>query len=1086
MDFWVRTNAAGSYLVLEGNVLTTSETVRAMGIDIRGRDVELSTVTVKWTYEDENGATQTASESVKVYVITETDEDGNEKEAIYNADTNVRLSLGGVPTSEGYTISTPVPLMEEKVTIVGYEGENRIWNSEDKIFIKADSTTQGSGSCYVFYAEDPAQQENGLRLLSNMRIAFVDNNEGSATYGKMIALAKLDTENPYEENGKVTVPVVLIDDESEHLTKTENGLAITRLETNTPTKLLALVYLDGRKMQNADVLSSSEIDGQLNLQFGSTVELTPKDDSELEAARRTITAMIKKSTDDEYQTTDNAITYDYNTETGEMKVDVRIMVRGDNPVNASARFMRQVSATQGSSEESFVLYRSQTEAGVYEGSYTFTSPGNYILRTVMLDGISYNLPADNDAATNKEYPRVEISGFGINNITVSYDGLPVDDIQVIKTSGRNATSELTLQFSSDQAKLPSSVRMQFVNEADNTMVTAIMAYDTGTDAWYGTANFSASGRYTLKYLILDGEYMPELDERYQKTLDITLGLTVYVTDVDISLRERFWEGTPYSIPVIVKIYDEGENEVQYLSNVKLEYGVGDMAVGQMDPDLQWDPVKKHYAGNYLITGPGMFEFISVKVDNNPLKTTINTPPVFSCISTDPVEFVDAEPTSGVKSLGVLDYEFAGETRIQTGVRLKNASTAQLTAVFTNAEDGKTYKVGPVNRKAEAGGIAEFVFDIPSAQHADGSSSQGGIWTLERLELEGVTSNVKDASGNYIYHGIGNPLVMNLTPTAENDLKVQIVKVSVVADYADNAVTDYTNVPFLTSQDTGAITITIKDHNGKAIADSGSVKVQYRLEDGSWESKGGYKATHLDNQATGGYVNFAPITPTTADGVTFTVSAVTLPYAGVYHPVLTYTIDGQSFSATGNTANALGMPTFTLSTIKPSATIAAVSPTTSIMTKLTWTANGLGTPTFTASEQKTNSRTDYTATLYASATVDNGGSWGVGNRHGFFAEPSLTIRVSNVPSGWTASMTLPKGTATAAATFSRDGSGDIAKEIGIVSTVKSFGIGSRHYLEGYTGHGNVSITEMTITKGSETYTVELTPLVITNPSSVNQL
>ena len=99
---------------------------------------------------------------------------------------------------------------------------------------------------------------------------------------------------------------------------------------------------------------------------------------------------------------------------------------------------------------------------------------------------------------------------------------------------------------------------------------------------------------------------------------------------------------------------------------------------------------------------------------------------------------------------------------------------------------------------------------------------------------------------------------------------------------------------------------------------------------------------------------------------------------------------------------------------------------------------------------------------------------------------MTITVYGAASGYTATLKLPAGSASEV-TFERSGNGAIEREIGTVSTIKSFGIGSRHYLEGYTGHGNVSITTMALTKDGAVYTITLdNALTITNPSSVNKL
>lgn len=903
VDLWVRTNAADSYLVLEGNVLTETEIVRATDIDKNGNEVELSTVTITSKYTDESGTEQTMTEDLTVYILVE---DG--KEAIYRADAHALVYKEGDELPEGQTISEPKPLMTENVKIIGYEGENRIWNSEEDIFLNTDSTTQGSGSCYVFYAEDPAQQENGLRLLSNLRVAFVDNNESSPTRGKLVALARLDTDNPYEENGKVTIPLVLMDDGSANLTKTESDeLAILRMKQNVPTKLLTLIYLDGREVSNAEVLAANEIHGQLNVQLGSTAILTPIDDEELEAATRTISASIKKTNDSSYGDNENPITFDYDKATEPMTVNVKVVVEGDNPANASAFFMRKVNATQGSREENFVLQRSQTEEGVYYGTYTFTSPGNYILRTVMLDGIDYSLPADDDPATDKEYPRVEISGFGIDSVSLTYDGVAVTEpVKTIMVSEKLVNADLSLSFSTDQNKLPRSVQLQFAKD-DGTQVTAIMAYDA-SGTWHGTATFTSSGEYTLKYVILDGEYT-ELDPMDQKVLDISMGLKVRITDEPGSLRDKLWDGTPYSIPMYVEIFNDADEKVPHLTGVKLNYGVGKSVIDAMDPDVKWDAVRNRYAGNILISGPGIYNFISVTVGGNELKATIETPPKYNCTSPNPPAYHDAQPMEGMDY--ILDKNL---DNITVGVRLEEAQAAMVTAIFQNAEDGQEYRSEQVTQFGAATfedgvPISEFKFKIPKTNKTPG---QTGDWTIKRLELVNVFANDK----MYLE---GDPLIMHLThDPAKNDLHVKVAGLKVGIKTADE-VREYTG-SFMESKDTAALTITVTDHKDRVLeVPLSDITLQYQLKKDSWVEKGGYKAAHLDDLNGAGETD--TYTLKNSDGKTYTQSAMKLIYAGVYEPYnMTFTVDGEKITYTAAQMKDMGMPTYTLTTDQPTVSI----------------------------------------------------------------------------------------------------------------------------------------------------------------------
>ena len=209
------------------------------------------------------------------------------------------------------------------------------------------------------------------------------------------------------------------------------------------------------------------------------------------------------------------------------------------------------------------------------------------------------------------------------------------------------------------------------------------------------------------------------------------------------------------------------------------------------------------------------------------------------------------------------------------------------------------------------------------------------------------------------------------------------------------------------------------------------------------------------------------------------TAVSLLYAGSY----TATASGGIAFTPSN------LPTFTVTSETPSVTITAMTPTGSNPTKVTYTtksvSNWLGggtQPTFTATGNQSSSFTTYEATVYAVATADNSTQ-----RHGGFTQPKLTLTVAGVDSSCSVSVVLPGGSANEV-TFTRTGNGTIQQTLGKVSQIKSWtsNLVLTHTLDAYYGHGTQTIETMTVTKDGVAYTVTLeNPLVITNPSSVNQ-
>ena len=1074
LDFWVRTNASNSYLVLEGNVITKTESVRATGVDMDGNTVELYTVTISTTVENTDETTgETTTEKISedaavYYDSSNVLRNANNHSLIYNED-------GTVP--EGQTITTPIERYTEVTTVVGYEGENRVW--EENIFLTADSTTQGSGSCYVFYAEDPAQQENSLRLLSNLRVAFMDCNTNSATYGKMVAMAHLDIANRYEDSGKVILPLKLVDDGSTYLTKNENGLAIIPLTKNEPTRLTAIVYLDGRSISNSDVLATNDIQGQLNIQFGSSTPLNTMGDAKLEQATRSVSAIAKKATDSAYGAANSLIEFDYEdaNDDNPMTVDVKVTVTGDQPTQMTAFFMRKVNATQGSREQAFTLTESETEDGVWTGSFTFDAPGNYVLRTVQLDGVDYDLPVGSDAA-NPNYPRVSIAGFAINTVSIFSDGREITDRSTtIMTGDRSISANLSLAFSSDQSKLPSTVRLQLLN-ADGTQVTATMSYNATTQKWSGTANFTSSGVYTLKYVVMDGEYT-ELDAKFQKELTLYMGMTVRVMDEN-KHREELYQGESFDINVYVDIYDDTGDEIPYLTGARLIYMAGSI-IG-MDTDLKWNTTENCYTGKMQMATPGVFTFGAVTVGSSTLKETVNDPPIYTCISPVPPEYVS---TQLYQNNAVTTADYILDTNPEANdlefvTVINNAEAATITAVFKNAdESGKEYTV---TKNAIGTGKNEFHFTLPTP---DTTGYQHGDWTLDRLELVNVYIN-----DTQTMHTADNPLVWDM-----DDLHVQVVSVKVeVVEGEDETITkdtDGTDLLFMeTGYSTKAIKIRITDQTGNRALkfDIADVKLQYLLDSTKTQECGGYTADHITDQNGTGENDTYTLTST--DNITYVLDKVTLVYAGEYYPnSLSFTVNGENYSYGRADVSSLGVPSYRLETVTPTVAITAISPTGSNATKITYTTTNIawylggGTqPTFTATGNQTSSFSDYAATLYAVATADNRSQ-----RHGSFTQPTLTMTVAGVDSSSAVSIVLPGGSASAI-TFSRTGNGAITKTLGSVSQIKSWTSNAiyTHTLSAYYGHGTQTISTMTVTRNGLTYTVYLeNPIVINNPSSVNQ-
>lgn len=145
--------------------------------------------------------------------------------------------------------------------------------------------TMGGGSYMEFTTPDENMTvEQMLELMDAIRVAFVD------VEGNVMGIAKLNTSNRTVSDGKVKAPLYLysfhIDEEDGSLQMDQRQSAnnvLTALEQNTAKILSVVVWLDGDLVDNSKVSATEEtsLNGVLNLQFASSANLVPADNSAL-------------------------------------------------------------------------------------------------------------------------------------------------------------------------------------------------------------------------------------------------------------------------------------------------------------------------------------------------------------------------------------------------------------------------------------------------------------------------------------------------------------------------------------------------------------------------------------------------------------------------------------------------------------------------------------------------------------------------------------------------------------------------------------------------------------------------------------
>lgn len=696
-------------------------------------------------------------------------------------DTDKNLRDGGAAFTE-----------KTETWVTGYDGVNRIWEDYlDKIdqgLMLENNTTQGSGSCYVFYA-DPSEQTRILNLLEAFTVVFLDQD------GNKLGTAKLDTEHYYSINGKTTVPLIMTAGVSYTDEDGNQQYGITAMNKNEATWVSAVIYLDGTRLTNSDVLAVGEIEGTLNIQFGSSTPLHNQDDNALRFEFRDLTAEAGYAGATS-NSSSRPISLDYDEDGHE--VTVTLQVEGTQPNSIQGFFVRSISKTQGTKGKT-VPFTPQG-GGVWTATFTLTTPGKYIMRSLIVDGAEYALDDGTENAENgvvtDSFPTIEIAGLGVASVSVS--GL---NKGVTMTANSSVSAEVTVGVDADPALMPKQVRALF-RDKNGTEFTAILsnAGDSGfgTTLWKGTANITESGEYSLQYVVMDGVFF-DLTEIWESqaqkdpeqgmfTYIIYLGLTTQVWTTGVPVEDENGNITnsntfefqgPENIAFQVKIFDGTGSEVRALDDVWLYYHSEGSILDQdgMYGQIYWNAGTGYYEGVLQLTAGGGFVFDRV-VANRSNQNSISTigradfSPTITAIVTDPPVYEGHNTT---------DFQFAPDGDAMMYVDLSNAQTASVWALMKDLDSGNVYLVN-AQRYQSAGEHQRFPFTIPSIDRTDdgeNNPTQDGDWQLLALYMQGCA----DSNENWVPKG-SNPLTNGawaMLTDADND---GVWEISGTADTVD--------------------------------------------------------------------------------------------------------------------------------------------------------------------------------------------------------------------------------------------------------------------------------------------------------------
>ena len=745
------------------------------------------------------------------------------------------------------------PLYEE--VVVGYQGSNRVWENE---YLSENSVTQGSGSCYVFYVE-PENQAQSLELLKGMRVAFVDSE------GNLLATASMDTAHHFAENGRVTVPLKLISGTSVTGENGETIYTIAKLQQNKAQRITAIVYMDGTVLTNEQAMAAADLQGQLNIQFGSSAQLEAVRDEALSGAELKVSASADKTS------------FDFETDT-DLTTKITLLVEGAEPAAVTGSFLRAVNDTQGTRQPSIPF--TDEGNGRWTAQMHFSAPGTYILRSVELDGVEYAL---------SEPVTVKVDGFGISRLTC--DICDSSGQAAVMTAGVSTKAPLTLEFGSTK-NLPAKVEGVFVNEYNQQI---FVPFTQGTAAWSGTANFTTSGTYVLGQLRIDGLFY-DIPENLQKTITVYLGMTTRIwispeTDFD------FEEGETKTLTATAVIMDNKGNELPGLENVRLNYAHKSSSLLSLFSEMTWDETSRRYIGAFLVSRPGIYNFSTLTIGEN-IISSATAAPAITAIPPTPVAYHDNLTES---------YQFAPDRDAALKIRIAHSEAASAVQAVV-MRDGVAYTVDGVSGVTitENGvSVTEWTFALPVV-----SDSQEGTWTMKQLMITGV---YYDGA----FHEADNPAVLEvesrrITARVVNELRVTVTGVE-SQDFQGY---------FMDPHPVSGLQVNITDYSGQPVPGVTDVQLAYLLNVSS-AGDYGYICNALgtnpeeENPASACRPLSGSTTVYEADG------ALNFLYAGSYGCQVTVSVGGRQFVS--GTDFELTHPAFTVSWHKPTVKFTETNP-----------------------------------------------------------------------------------------------------------------------------------------------------------------
>lgn len=1043
LDLWARTNAPGSILGLNGTIITRKET----------RDVTQVIEGVSYQMYSLEQTVDGEEVTLTLY------QKGN---TWYNFADHKAVDVG---------TQQPMKMIETVDVVIEYTGDNRIWD-EDELFISdgATSTTQGSGSCYIYYADTPEAGMKSLELLKNLKIAFISGDN------KYLATASMDTEHVLQQNGKYTVPLVITESSCTYINEDgEQVKGIMHMPQNQAVMISAIVYLDGEELKNEHVLAASDIQGSLNIQFKSSALMEPISDRDLMDDEIKVSATLGNN--------QKELTFEYRYPFNQQVV-VNLNVEGFTPGTAEAFFQRQISESQGTRMESFPI-----DLNTGKGIATFTSPGTYILRYVRLDGVEYEL---------EEALSVYVSGFAVDNVQVGQN--------YFMTADQSATTSVAVSFGAlDADELPRTVQARFMTESGSAINVKLRPNANGV--WVGDVTFNSSGIYTLEYLVLDGQYTGLVDELV-RVVEARLGMSTEVvirrylngssgaTTTDLRFT---YEGQKVNFKAYVKIKDDSGN---YLTN--LDTGVAGAlklyykstgSVGSISADLKWDAEYGGYtteSQGFFVDTPGTYRFDQVMVNGNSI-TNAYPSPIIRAMYPDPPTWAEEQFYESNQQ-----EVFAPNSDATATVHIVNAGTEKVWLMFAD-ESGKIYEMQVSNPETDIDEVLDadgnriahsYTTRLPVG--ADGT--QEGTWTLVALKM----ADVNDGQGGVAT--IDNPYVLSLSEEEQIKFVVGVDDFTLVFNEEGNTEQQIfelagQNAGFMDEQKVSELYAwliqTGTDGRNHYAVSGSNLKLtfsyvrsegntDYMYEWGGYTPTGNVSVADVEivlqvHDATAYRVNTELSGAFTVAGkYVLTKAVLTIPgTGGAENKVYTHVVgatEGNNLGIIADTNRPESiLPEIHVKTKMPTVKISKVTPDTSTAIIVN-TSSSPDDETIAMNGVYNYLSTDrYTATVYLRCTDTDTRKW--------YAEPAVELTLSDMSAFTNATMVFPNSEN---ASYNRTytfapGNLAVSQEIGHVIDASGWDLNPDLFFA-----GNHTLTHIQATAGGNTYNVELT-----NPVTINQ-